>query len=702
MKLSIHHLQLVVLSLFLALSFVTSSAHAAALQSNMPATYVLGQPDFTTSDAQTTNTSTTLPDGIAVDEVHHRLFVSDVYRVLVYDISGGVSTNMSAVHVLGQLNFTDKVDNLTDDSHFNGVEGLAYDPNHDYLFVSDYTHSRVLVFDVATVTDGESAIHVIGQNDFSGNTVCKGGDLNSLGQSCIKTPNDLYYDPVTNYLYVSDDHQRLMVFDTSAGITDGMNASYVLGQPDFTSGNSSYGLNAIGFNYVKGIAVDTADHLLFVASNSQDRVMVFDTSSGLSNGMSAVHVLGQPDLVTSGSNTTQNGMGSSRGVWFDPGTKRLFVADEGNNRVLVYDISSGVTDGMNASYVLGQPDFITSTSNSQGQVVHGPKGDSFLTCSQCMASPRSVVYSSSSKLLFVGDGNNRVLVFDLSALPASIAYNGSFNENGADNGTLTGSRTATLTNDTFVNPGSTLTYGIHYTLSNVPGGLTPVMTVSNDGTQAVLTFTGAATAHDTGDSVTNLTITFLNGAFVTNATASDVTNYSNTSGEINFITNTPTPVSTPVGGGIVPIGCTDKQATNYSSNAVINSGCVYAVGTNLVTLPAGCVPGYAFSSTTGASCISGSSSSGAPAKHIFTKILKQGMNDSEVFFLQQYLNAHGFPVALSGVGSAGHETNFFGAKTAQALAQFQQAHADAVLKSAGLTKGTGYFGSLTMKFVNAN
>lgn len=86
------------------------------------------------------------------------------------------------------------------------------------------------------------------------------------------------------------------------------------------------------------------------------------------------------------------------------------------------------------------------------------------------------------------------------------------------------------------------------------------------------------------------------------------------------------------------------------------------------------------------------SSLGGQSKFFFTKTLSVGMRDTEVTELQKYLNAHGTPVALSGTGSAGHETNYFGRATKTALAKYQKAH--------GILPASGYFGSLTKKYIN--
>jgi surface protein len=121
--------------------------------------------------------------------------------------------------------------------------------------------------------------------------------------------------------------------------------------------------------------------------------------------------------------------------------------------------------------------------------------------------------------------------------PTISSYVGNFSEPYVTNdGSVDGSRIATVINDTFVNAGGTLTEGVHYTLNNKPTGLTAVMSVNEDGDQATLTFTGNANNHDSEDSVSNLTITFLDGAFTDTDIASDVDFYTNNVGELTFFT----------------------------------------------------------------------------------------------------------------------------------------------------------------------
>lgn len=76
--------------------------------------------------------------------------------------------------------------------------------------------------------------------------------------------------------------------------------------------------------------------------------------------------------------------------------------------------------------------------------------------------------------------------------------------------------------------------------------------------------------------------------------------------------------------------------------------------------------------------------------------LKLGVSGEDVRVLQQILNADTRTmIAVSGSGSAGNESTYFGAKTKLAIIKFQELYRNEVLTPAGLTKGNGYVGALS-------
>jgi peptidoglycan LD-endopeptidase LytH len=67
--------------------------------------------------------------------------------------------------------------------------------------------------------------------------------------------------------------------------------------------------------------------------------------------------------------------------------------------------------------------------------------------------------------------------------------------------------------------------------------------------------------------------------------------------------------------------------------------------------------------------------------------LYQGMSGEDVRTLQKILNANGFAVAVTGNGSSGNETTYFGPATEAAVIRFQIAHS--------ITPSAGYVGPIT-------
>jgi hypothetical protein len=81
---------------------------------------------------------------------------------------------------------------------------------------------------------------------------------------------------------------------------------------------------------------------------------------------------------------------------------------------------------------------------------------------------------------------------------------------------------------------------------------------------------------------------------------------------------------------------------------------------------------------------------------VFLRTLKMGMSGEDVRELQKFLNTDiETRVSLSGAGSLGNETTYFGPATHRALIAFQEKYRTEILSPLGLTQGTGVFGLKT-------
>lgn len=86
----------------------------------------------------------------------------------------------------------------------------------------------------------------------------------------------------------------------------------------------------------------------------------------------------------------------------------------------------------------------------------------------------------------------------------------------------------------------------------------------------------------------------------------------------------------------------------------------------------------------------------------FTRDLFVGRTGKDVKELQRYLNRNGFIVATYGAGSLGNETEYFGQLTKIAVMAYQKAHADKILRPAGLNAPTGFVGAYTRAVLNTS
>ncbi|MDD5608690.1 MAG: alpha/beta hydrolase-fold protein [Ignavibacterium sp.] len=327
--------------------FTIITAAQSPLINNMPASGVIGQSDFTSGTSGTTSNKLYAPSGVAVDPLTGKLFVADRYnnRVLRWGSEDKMMNGSSAEVVFGQLDFNTSTSGLSA-SKFNDPLRVFVDSSGN-LWVSDYLNNRILKFENASSKPtGSSADVVLGQPGFTVNT--PGTSINKM-----KGPVGIFVDG-NDRLWVTDRlNRRVLRFDNASTLTNGANADFVLGQPDFNTGTS--GLSSTKMNRPMGVYLDKEDNL-WVCEDDNKRAIRFDSVSSKVNGASADGVLGQPDFTTNLINYSRNGVGNLRGVYGDE-AGRIYLVDESNHRVLIFNHASSQPNGAYADYVLGQPDF---------------------------------------------------------------------------------------------------------------------------------------------------------------------------------------------------------------------------------------------------------------------------------------------------------------------------------------------------------
>jgi DNA-binding beta-propeller fold protein YncE len=253
-----------------------------------------------------------------------------------------------------------------------------------------------LLSTVAAFTNGQAASLVLGQPNFTSNAF-------TTTASGMSLPYGVAVDPTSGKVFVADSgNQRVLRFASSAALVSGAAAEGVLGQPDFTS--NAQATTASGMRNPAGVAVDSTGRL-WVADQSNRRVLRFDGAAGKANGAAADGVLGQGDFTSSAFATTASGMFRPTGVAVDSAS-HLWVADYNNSRVLRFDGAAGKANGAAADGVLGQSDFTSSA---------------FATTASGMYFPYSVAVDSAGRLWVADQINRRVLRFDGAAAKANGA-----------------------------------------------------------------------------------------------------------------------------------------------------------------------------------------------------------------------------------------------------------------------------------------
>jgi len=378
-------LQFVLSSLLIAVPVM------AQFTNNLPASGVLGQTTFNGNGGGATDSKITGPNGVAIDQATGKLFIADRsnHRILRWSSTGAYTNGSAAEAVLGQVNFTDKTTGASA-TKMNNPIGVYVD-KAGRLWVGDFSNNRILRFDDASnKATGASADGVLGQASFTANTA-------GTSSTTMSGPVGIHADE-NGTLWVSDfNNHRILKFNNAAAKPNGAAADGVLGQPDFTSKNMV--LSAVGMTSPNGVYVDLSGNL-YVSDFGNKRILRFDNAAAKANGASADGVLGQANFTSAVAATSRNGSGTTRFVWGDK-NGRLYVIQEDNQRILVFDNAAAKPNGADADGVLGQPDFVTKT------LVSPPTASSFNV-------PRAMVINNTNGHIWVADySNNRVVRFEL-------------------------------------------------------------------------------------------------------------------------------------------------------------------------------------------------------------------------------------------------------------------------------------------------
>lgn len=273
--------------------------------------------------------------GVAVDQRSDppRLYISDTYnhRILAFKDARKVKPGDFADYVIGQVDLshtqlnapTNDRNQPTDSGLFVPV-GIAVDAGGS-VWVADSGNGRVLRFPKPDFNVPQKSIPhanlILGQSSYNLSTLV-------ATRTTMASPVGITFS-VDGHLLVSDRSlNRVLLFRKPSGgdFTNGMQATIVVGQADFSSSAASRADNRM--NTPMHMAVDTDDRL-YLCDTGNRRVLIYNhvvtAGNDLSPAISIVNGLAIADQLS-----------DPQGIWVSDKTGEIWVTDPAANRVLRY------------------------------------------------------------------------------------------------------------------------------------------------------------------------------------------------------------------------------------------------------------------------------------------------------------------------------------------------------------------------------
>jgi uncharacterized protein (TIGR03437 family) len=308
------------------------------------------------------------------------------------------------------------------------------------LLLADTDNNRILIWKTIPTTIDQPADIVLGQADFTTSAI-------GLTSSALRGPQGVWVQGTR--IFVADtDNSRVLIWN---GIPTSNNqpADVVLGEPNFTSAPpaTTSVLPATASNLFSPVSVTSDGQRLIVTDLGNNRVLIWN-SIPTQNGQAADVVVGQPNMISGGQNDVlpncvMNGTDADGNPTYAAGCQpfcatqgndsdgtpvypvrcgytlsyprfalsdgtRLYIADGGNDRVLVYN-SIPTTNGAKYDRNLGQTDEFTDQVSNPIDTFR-PDANILESAPNTLRTPGALAWDGTN--LYVSDPNDyRVVVF---------------------------------------------------------------------------------------------------------------------------------------------------------------------------------------------------------------------------------------------------------------------------------------------------
>lgn len=398
---------LLLIFLFLILLTFISTNSVLAYYTNMSASVVVGQPDFSSNSSNQGGSvsSKTLSNPGHSIIAGNKLIVSDGsnHRVLIWN-SVPTTNNAPADVVIGQADF---VSNSLNQG--GGASGCTANtlraPGAPFsdgtrLFIPDQSNHRVLIYNTIPTTNNAAADVVIGHSTF---TTCTANNGGSVAANTLNVPDHVWLDG--SKLIVSDAvNNRILIYNQVPTLS-GTSADVVVGQQDFLHNSANQGGSVSASTLKTPVGAATYNGKLIISDRDNNRILIYN-SIPTTNNVSADAVVGQPDFISSSSN--QGGTAGANTLFFPQFpyiyNDRLFIPEDStsssfNNRILIFNSLPSINNA-SANIVIGQPDFTSGSANQGG----APASNTI--------NRATGVFANSNKMVITDRINSRILIFN--------------------------------------------------------------------------------------------------------------------------------------------------------------------------------------------------------------------------------------------------------------------------------------------------
>ena len=295
------------------------------------------------------------PSGLALDTTSDYLYVADTdnNRIQIIDVDGNCNATDDD-YIADDICFVDEFGtNGDDEGEFKSPNGLALHTDSDILFIADTDNNRIQIIDVEGNCSGAAQL---ADED---NDICFEDEFggSGTGDGKFKDPLGLTLDVSSGFLYVADtDNERIQIIDVE-GNCSGTDKLAESGNDDVCF-EEKFGKNGDGeeeFKVPSALVVDSSEDLLFIADSGNNRIQIFELSGSSGGGSSSTDAPSRPTGIEA----------------YPISTTSIFLtwdlADEDEN-VTGYEIES--REGSDSWEVI-----ISNTGSNANSFVHGGLDD---------------------------------------------------------------------------------------------------------------------------------------------------------------------------------------------------------------------------------------------------------------------------------------------------------------------------------------